>query len=271
MENSDKSADCLLDGETIFEIEELETIPDYIIQKLNDKYLQRENDIEYIYYTGLHCNSNNKHTLDQFLKIGEKFGFHGSWPCIVVFTGAGVVWKNGNEIYNLINKIFRYFETKELEINDQYIYCTRQEFDANNVNYFEEMSNAFLIGIKTKFHDSRILNVLISLFESVISNNFYRFENIDDSIYFSQEERDIPYKEYEISKIKKYDMDLWIDILMNLDIQMDTSDIIPDEVRDNLLHNYKTGKLTHPELNLLEQKYFNLSELHADLKIRLEM
>lgn len=190
------NVDYLLDENILTDLYQYNDIPIEIAEELKKKYSDRENDIEYIYYTGKYSNENYKHSLDHFLKIGEKLGFLGSWPYLVVFTGAGVVWKSTNEIHNLINKIFRYFETKELEINDQYIYCTRQEFDANNVNYFEEMSNAFLIGIKTKFHDSRILNVLISLFESVISNNFYRFENIDDSIYFSQEERDIPYKEY---------------------------------------------------------------------------
>lgn len=70
-----------------------EEIPEDIAKELESTYLDKKEKINYIYYTGIGCNRNYKHSVDEIIKIGSEFGIDGSWPIIVVLIGAGVVWK----------------------------------------------------------------------------------------------------------------------------------------------------------------------------------
>lgn len=260
--------DYLLSEEILDEIEEEEDIPEHVVEELNEKYMKKRNDVAYIFYTGKLCSSDNKHSINQFIKIASKLNFHGTWPYLVAIMGAGVVWKETHKIPLLIDKIFRFLEEKEKETEGPYTYYTRQEFDANNATYFEEMSNAFLIGIKTKL-DEKMANVLITCFESVIENNFWRFEDIEESVSISEDETGIEFTEDELQRILDYDVEMWIELLKNNSVQKVMSNEIPPEQRGNLLRRITYGELIHPELKKFDQKYFAISELHSNLEMRM--
>jgi predicted MPP superfamily phosphohydrolase len=257
--------DYFLDEETLDILQISDIYYKNISDQLNEKFLGKEDEIDYIYYTGINCNTNYKHNLDEFIEIVEKLNFEGTWPYLIASTGAGIVWKS--HIDNLINKIFRYFESEESNIEGQYIYYTLQEYDANNSTYFEEISNAFLIGIKTKINNNKIGSLLLSLLKMIIDRNFWQFNDIDEVIYIAEENRENKYTDNEKEKIINYDLMLWIDILMNIDVDLSKSTSIPFERYDYLLHNRETGKLTHPELGDFSKKYFSLNELNVNLKI----
>lgn len=272
---TDEQYDCILSyseleqlGEIdIYDkIEETSEVPEKVIDYVNKMYLGREDEIDYIYYTGVYCNPNFKHSLDEFIEIARGFNFEGTWPCLILLTGALVAWKKQPKFKHLINGIFRYLRMKEENCKNEYYYYTHQEFDSNNATRFEEMSNSYLVGVRTNL-DEKFVGIMICLFKMIIDKNYFRLEDIEESIDIAAENREKDYTNEELELIKAYDLYIWIDVLSNIAIEFDKHSSVPKEKRKYLLRNIKTGKIAHPELLLFKQKYFRSDELHADLRV----
>lgn len=166
--------------------------------------------------------------------------------------------------------MFRYFEYKEsLILDSDFLYYTHNEFDSNNATFFENMSNCNLVGIKSKLGEKDI-SILMNLFQAIIDENFWRFEEIDESLIVAQE--DLEDEEINISKedLSSYDdLEKWIKILSHhyIDNNIQNQNL-PKVNRDNLLRYCKNRKLVYPELKNFKQKYFTLNELNSKIRFR---
>lgn len=170
-----------------------------------------------------------------------------------------------DKILNLIERIFRYFEDKESLILDySFIYYTHNKFDSNNATYFENMSNCNLIGIKSKLEKDDI-SILMNLFQAIIDENFWRFEDIDESILIGLEKEDINIIKDDLSSYD--DLEKWIKILSYHYNDFYHSEEIPIAQRDYLLLDDK-NMLTYPDLENFKQKYFTLNELNSKIRFR---
>lgn len=76
---------------------------DFDVQdELLSKYLGCENEIDYIYYTGLSGKDTDKYSLDEFMnEMKESIPNTPEWPIMVALSGAGVVWKNKDSVLDI--------------------------------------------------------------------------------------------------------------------------------------------------------------------------
>lgn len=65
------------------------------------------------------------------------------------------------------------------------------------------------------------------------------------------------------------DVNVWYDILRDINLEVHMSNELPTEQRKNLLRKRSNNKLTHPELALFDQKYFTSEQLSSTLAMRL--
>lgn len=76
-------------------LEVTDQIPRRVLERVNNVYERRENDIEYIFYTGMYCKDNFKHSIDEIYDISCSLEIESySWCECVIKMGASVVWKN---------------------------------------------------------------------------------------------------------------------------------------------------------------------------------
>lgn len=64
---------------------------------LNENFLERKDEVAYILYTGIGSFRSQRHSVDDFVGIFKKLNlikYNESWPCLVVSSGASVIWKN---------------------------------------------------------------------------------------------------------------------------------------------------------------------------------
>jgi hypothetical protein len=86
--------DNLLPDDLLCIIEETESLPEAAKQILNDYYSRAENKVKYIFYTGINCNKDYKHSIEQFVHAVEPLIGDGyKWYELVVLAGASVYWK----------------------------------------------------------------------------------------------------------------------------------------------------------------------------------
>lgn len=94
--------DNLLSGDKLKSIEEIGYISKKCKKCLRRRYGSLKNNVNYIYYTGKGCNTQDidfKHTIEEYTKImNDIFCEKGEWYELVVLGGAGVVWKRSSYI-----------------------------------------------------------------------------------------------------------------------------------------------------------------------------
>lgn len=101
---------------------------------LDLKYSTSENDVEYIFYTDFGCNSNYKHTVDEYTNyICDTFNENLKWYECVVLDGACVVWKKKSIIIvqSIIRRFLAYREG--LKPGGYFYYLAKNRFDKNKM------------------------------------------------------------------------------------------------------------------------------------------
>ena len=169
------------------------------------------------------------------------------------------------EIKSLIKKILRFYTEKEAKSKSSYKFYSHNEFDANNSNEFEELSNARYIGIKSKLPKDDII-VLMNIFQSIVTDNYWIFE-IDDIMEIIEDNgNDDNITDEQLSDYSN--VEIWIKVLTIIGNEFSVHKEQPMEEKGNLLHNRETGKLTNPEFKYFQQKYYYVSELNTKMKFR---
>lgn len=231
-----------------------------------------------------HIFDEEEYTFDEFIaNVCDVFPTQ-NWTEVVILRKAKVMWKTTSTQMPLIKRyksiisgIFNHYRRVESKMIEDAIsgpslelsFVTRQEFDSNNATDFEELSNAFLIGIQTYIEDKKDLSVLLLCFEAVVSQNYWRFEDIEELSVMYNENTDEELDEEEIQKLAELDIPSWIEVLRESDIEMSIYSDQPSAHYDYLLRNRKTGKLANPQFAYFEQKYFTLDELSTEIRFRL--
>lgn len=77
------------------EYDENAIFPLSVQMDLISKFIDREDDIEYIYYTGGTDSTISKYSLQDFMNEMQRLiPDLPTWPIMVALSGAGVVWKS---------------------------------------------------------------------------------------------------------------------------------------------------------------------------------
>jgi len=168
----------------------------------------------------------------------------------------------------LFNAIFRRLEEKEkkLPVNDRYRYVTHDEFDDINATYYEEMANARLIGLCTRLEEPDI-NIAMNLLQPIVDGNYWLFEDFEIFDMLPTNTYTKEQIENMKEKMKKWDIDIWMEVLMKYENTFTIDTKQPKPIRRNLLKT-RTGKLAHPELGKMKPMYFELSDLPDKLPHR---
>lgn len=147
----------------------------------------------------------------------------------------------------ITNSIIEYYREKEEKIVDTYRYYTHIT-DDSNVSVFEGLSNANLLGIKSKLEEEDA-NVLLALFKAIVEENYYILEesHLDEN---KEDEED----EFKMPKTTEE----WVEILRITSLD-DTvvNDEKPYLLKDYLMIGYRKFK----------QKYITVGEMNTNMEI----
>jgi hypothetical protein len=261
--------DYLLEKEIRKTLKSHSRLPDDIARTLRLRYGSSQSEVESI------MDEDEEYTFSVWMSKFSSLYPECDWTEIIVLRGACICWYDDSltqpytkSIKRLIDSIFRYYEGIESRLTTgEKSYITRQEFDANNATRFEELSNAFLVGIKTKLSCTQDFFVLMICLESIITENFFLFEDLTHVSVAYEEQLGENIPDEDIQKLLELDVQTWTRILGENTIHIRIDLQRPLEQYDNLLRN-RHGKLVNPGFADFTQKYFRISELHSGLKFR---